>query len=171
MDEWGCTISFFSYCRRAQGAELALEEAEARNEKPARWEHFAHDADMGVRGYGPTPGGAFEQAALAMTGVVAEPATVRPEMSIEIACEAPNLELLLVDWLNAIVFEMATRHILFGKFDVDIEGTRLRARAHGEPISRQRHAPAVEVKGATMTALEVVEDSPGHWRAQCVVDV
>jgi len=34
-----------------------------------------------------------------------------------------------------------------------------------------RHAPAVEVKGATFTELAVSEDRPGLWRAQCVIDV
>ena len=29
-----------------------------------RWEHFEHGADIGVRGIGPTPASAFEQAAL-----------------------------------------------------------------------------------------------------------
>jgi SHS2 domain-containing protein len=33
-----------------------------------------------------------------------------------------------------------------------------------------RHEPAVEVKGATYTALRV-QQTDGHWLAQCVVDV
>ena len=33
------------------------------------WEHFAHGADIGVRGIGPTKEAAFEQIALALTGV------------------------------------------------------------------------------------------------------
>jgi tRNA nucleotidyltransferase (CCA-adding enzyme) len=54
---------------------------------------------------------------------------------------------------------------------VTVNGDRLAARANGEPVSRERHQPAVEVKGATMTELSVMEASPGHWRAQCMVDV
>jgi SHS2 domain-containing protein len=38
------------------------------------WEHFAHEADMGIRGIAPTLEQAFEQAALAMTAVVTDPA-------------------------------------------------------------------------------------------------
>jgi len=34
------------------------------------WEHFSHDADIGVRGFGPSIEAAFEQAALAQTAVV-----------------------------------------------------------------------------------------------------
>lgn len=92
-----------------------------------RWEHFPHDADVGVRGLGATPAEAFEQAALAMTAVVTY-AEVKPLQCVEVACEAPDLELLFVEWLNAIIFEMAVRGVLFGHFAVRIEGTRLEGR-------------------------------------------
>ncbi|MGA3065140.1 MAG: archease [Methylocystis sp.] len=59
-----------------------------------RWEHFAHDADMGIRGFGPTPAKAFEQAALAMTAVVTDVGLVQLEKEIEIELEAPKLDLL-----------------------------------------------------------------------------
>ena len=90
---------------------------------------------------------------------------------MEIACEAPDDELLLVDWLNAVVYEMATRKLLFGRFEVSLEGHRLRGRAWGEPIDVARHQPAVEVKGATLTCLRVGQEADGTWVAQCVVDV
>jgi SHS2 domain-containing protein len=54
---------------------------------------------------------------------------------------------------------------------VTIEGSRLRATAWGEAVDRIRHEPAVEVKGATHTALRVERQADGHWLAQCVVDV
>jgi tRNA nucleotidyltransferase (CCA-adding enzyme) len=137
----------------------------------ARWEHFPHDADIGVRGYGPTVEAAFEQAALAMTAVVTDPASVVARQSISISCEAPSPELLLVDWLNALVLRMATDGLLFGSFEVKISGDRLQGRAVGEPVDVERHQPAVEVKGATLTALQVAREADRSWRAQCVVDV
>ena len=137
----------------------------------ARWEHYAHDADIGVRGLGPTLASAFEQAALAMAAVVTDPAQVSPDRAVEIACEAPDPELLLVDWLNALVFRMAVDHLLFGRFSVTIDGPRLRATAWGEPASPGRHRPAVEVKGATFTTLRVAHTDDGGWIAQTVVDV
>lgn len=136
-----------------------------------RWEHFPHDADIGVRGYGATPGEACEQAALATMAAILDPATVRLEQTVDFALEAPSLDLLLVDWLNALIYEMAERRMVFGAFHVKIENDRLKGRALGEAVSRARHAPAVEVKGATYTELAFVEDRPGLWRAQCVIDV
>lgn len=135
------------------------------------WEHFPHGADIGVRGRGATLAQAFEQAAVALTAVVTDPRLVRPTTRVEIVRAAPDAEFLLVDWLNALVYEMATRNMLFGRFAVTLDGNTLRATAWGEPLDRTRHAPAVEVKGATYTALAVRKDDDGQWDAQCVVDV
>ena len=68
----------------------------------ARWEHFPHGADMGVRGFGATKAESFEQAALALTAVIADPADSRSRASaVDRRCEAPDDELLLAEWLNA----------------------------------------------------------------------
>lgn len=137
----------------------------------ARWEHFPHQADMGVRGVGPTVAAAFEQVALAMSAIVTDLAQVRPDTPVNISCEAPDDELLLVDWLNALILEMAARHMLFSRFEVSLDGHRLHATAWGEAVDTQKHQPAVEVKGATYTELKVEEGESGRWLAQCVVDV
>jgi tRNA nucleotidyltransferase (CCA-adding enzyme) len=136
----------------------------------ARWEHFPHLADVGVRGFGPTKAAAFEQAAVALTAALTEPERIAPRTRIEIACRAPDDELLLAEWLNALIYEMATRKMLFARYEVRIADHALAGAAWGEPIDRARHAPAAEAKGATLTALKVAR-AEGGWMAQCVVDV
>jgi len=138
---------------------------------PGGWEHFEHIADIGVHGWGPDVATAFEQAALAMSAVVTDPAGIRTEDSVTIRCRAPDVEILLADWLNAIVFEMATRGMLFGRFEVHIDGQALEGRAFGEAVDRRRHRPAAEVKGATLSELKVQRDNDGLWHARCIVDV
>jgi SHS2 domain-containing protein len=138
---------------------------------PPSWETFPHGADIGVRGYGATPDEAFVNAALAMMSVVTDPGGVRAAVRLPIACTAPDLETLFVDWLNAIVLEMAAESLVFGRFEASIQDGRLAGAAWGEPLDAGRHQPAVEIKGATYTALGVTQDSPGRWRAQCIVDV
>ncbi len=135
-----------------------------------RWSHFAHDADIGICGVGESQAGAFEQAAIAMTRVVTA-GEVHAAQVVDIRCEAPDPELLLAEWLNALIYEMAVRGWLFGRFDVTIDAGRLHARAWGEPVDRARHAPAVEIKGATYTGLSVRQESDGLWYARCVLDV
>jgi SHS2 domain-containing protein len=96
-----------------------------------RWEHFPHEADMGIRGIGDTRDQAFEQAALAMTAVITDPAKVGATETVEITRQAPD----------------------------------------GEPMDLAKHQMAVEIKGATYTALRVAQEEDGEWVAQCVVDV
>ena len=135
------------------------------------WEHFPHEADVGIRGYGATLAGAFEHAAEAMMAVVTEVERITPSERVAVACRAPERDLLLVEWLNALIYEMATRHMLFRRFAVQIDGSSLTGEAWGEPVDVDRHRPAAELKGVTYTALEVSECADGRWLAQCVVDV
>jgi SHS2 domain-containing protein len=137
----------------------------------AHWEHFPHQADVGVRGLGATQEQAFEQAALALTAVITDLEIVAPKEMLQISCMAPNAELLLVDWLNSLIFEMVTRNMLFSRFEVHLEGSHLNGKAWGEALEVARHHPAVEIKGATYTELKVIHQPDGGWLAQCVVDV
>jgi len=135
------------------------------------WQHFEHGADIGIWGRGTTLEEAYTQAALALTAVIVDPTEVAADTMIELDCEAPDDELLFVDWLNALIYEMASRHMLFSRFEVHIAGTQLHALVWGEPINPQKHQPTVEVKGATYTALKVYLDEDGIWHARTVVDI
>ncbi|MFO7285274.1 MAG: archease [Gammaproteobacteria bacterium] len=139
--------------------------------RESRYEHFPHDADVGVRGIGASPAEAFEEAALALTAVITDPVRVDAAERVEIRCEAPDIELLLADFLNAVIYEMATRGMLFGRYEVKIEGASLEAAAFGERVDVEKHRPIVEAKGATLTSLRVEQRADGTWLAQCVVDV
>jgi SHS2 domain-containing protein len=134
-------------------------------------ELFPHGADVGVRGCGATKEEAFAQVACALTSAIADLRLVTPREAIEVWCEAPDDEQLLYDWLNALVFEMNTRRMLFSRFEVHLQGKALRAVAWGEGVEPARHRPAAEVKGATYTELAVRPAPGGGWTAQCVVDV
>ncbi len=134
------------------------------------WEHFPHDADVGLRGWGATPAEAFQQAACALTAVVTD-AAVSPRECVHVTCAAPDIELLFVEWLNAVIYEMAVRNMLFGRFAVHIRDGLLEGKLWGEPIDVERHAPACEPKGATYTALRVAREADGRWSAACIVDV
>jgi len=136
-----------------------------------RWELLPHGADIGVRGIGESKEVAFEQAAVALTAVITDPLSVVAKEAITVACTAADDELLLVEWLNALICEMATSQMLFSRFEVIISGHTLQGKAWGETIDHDRHDLAVEVKGATCTELLVRQMDSGLWHAQCVVDV
>jgi SHS2 domain-containing protein len=135
-----------------------------------RWEHFPHGADVGIRGRGASLAEAFEQAALALTGIVTD-AEIAAETQVEVNCEAPDVEVLLAEWLNAIIYEMAVRNMIFGRYKVTLSDTRLKGTMWGETVDQVKHAPACEPKGATFTALRVAQEPDGTWSAACIIDV
>ena len=139
--------------------------------KERYWEHFYHQADIGVRGVGASTGEAFQQAALAMMAVICNPENVAATEQVDIERSCDDIELLLADWLNALIYEMATRNMLFSEFQVRLEDGKLTGKAWGEKADCERHETAVEVKGATYTELKVELGDDDLWMAQCVVDV
>ena len=135
------------------------------------WEHFHHQADIGIRGVGDTLDKAFEEGAVALMAVICSPDKVEPKKAVQIQCESNEKDLLFSDWINALIYEMDVRKMLFSRFEVHIQNHRLSATALGEKTDPDKHELAVEVKAATFMELKVYEDTNRQWVAQCVVDV
>ncbi len=135
-----------------------------------RFETFEHEADIGIRGFGDSLKESFENAAIAMYSVMVNIDTVHLREERTVKVSAPDRELLLVEWLNALLAISDIERLIFSKFDVKIEGTTLTGTAWGESLDRDRHEPHAEVKGATYYLLSVREQD-GAYTAQCVVDV
>lgn len=134
------------------------------------YETFDHEADIGIRGFGACPDEAFAHAAAAMYSVMVNIDSIEPRERREVRVSAPERELLLVEWLNALLAESDIERMVFCRFAVRIRGNELQGEAWGEPLDRQRHEPNVEVKGATFHMLHVGTEA-GRCVAQCVVDV
>ena len=134
------------------------------------YETFDHEADIGIRGFGATIAEAFENAAVALYSVMVNVHMVRSKERRIVTVSAPDRELLLVEWLNALLSQSDIEHMVFSKFEVKINGTSLIGSAWGEMLDRERHQAHVEVKGATYHMLSVQERDNGYV-AQCVVDV
>ena len=135
------------------------------------WQHFHHQADIGIRGIGATLSEAFEEGAISLMTVICSPETVEATECIEIESEAAEKDLLFADWINALIYEMDVRKMLFSRFEVNIENHKLIGKAWGETCDPDRHEPAVEVKAATFMDLKAYKDNDGQWVVQCVVDV
>jgi SHS2 domain-containing protein len=136
-----------------------------------RYETFEHESDIGIRGCGNSLEQAFENAAVALYSVMMNIGKIAQTEKKVIAVSAPDRELLLVEWLNALLALSDIERLVFSKFEVKIiEDTTLTGIAWGEPLDRVRHEAHVEVKGATYHMLSVREENGRYW-AQCVVDV
>lgn len=144
--------------------------SQTRGGMPALYETFEHEADIGIRGFGGTPEEAFSNAALALYSVMVNIAAVEPKEKKTVTASAPDVELLLVEWLNALLSLSDIERMVFSRFAVTIAGTSLTGTAWGERLDSDRHEPNVEVKGATYHMLSVKTEE-GRYIAQCVVDV
>ena len=134
------------------------------------YETYDHRADIGIRGYGRSVEESFENGAKAMFSVMADIDDVRPVDRQEINCEAPDLEMLFVEWLNGLLSAAYLNGKLFSHFKVDIAGNKLKGSAWGESFDKERHHMMTEVKAATYSMLKVEKEEDAYI-AQCVVDV
>jgi SHS2 domain-containing protein len=136
--------------------------------------YLDHTADIAVRAWGGTVGEAFAEAARALVGAMVSLERVRPMASRSFTLRGTSLELLLVDWLAALVAEKDVSGLVFSRFDVDTEEdgleVALHASAWGEPLDPVRHEPRIEVKGISLLGLRVRMDG-GTWFAEVVADV
>jgi tRNA nucleotidyltransferase (CCA-adding enzyme) len=126
---------------------------------------------MGIRGFGLTREDAFVQTALAMCAISVDLETVNPDSAVTFSLEESDQELLLVQWLNQILYEMNTRVMVFGRCEVTIHNSQLQATLWGEPFDPDKHCIGTEVKAATFALLKVEQRADSLWVAQCIVDV
>lgn len=138
-----------------------------------RFEYLDHTADVEVRGVGDTVEEAFCAAAAGMFDLMVDLEKVSPRTRLPVEVSAPRLELLLVEWLSALLGEKEVSGLIFSRFVARIgkasEGFRLCGEGWGEPIDPSRHCPKLEVKGVSYAGLRV-EERDGCWIAQCVLD-
>ncbi len=139
------------------------------------FELFEHRADIGVRGTGKTCEHAFEECAKAMFSVMVDLDKVQPKEKAQFDVHAADLDALLPEFLNDLLYVRDVRGLVFSRFEVKNihQGPgqwELKATAWGEPIDAAKHGLKTEVKAATFYQLAVRKTDKG-FLAECVVDV
>lgn len=132
-------------------------------------DYFEHGADIGVIGRGPSVERAFEAAACATFAIMAEPERVARDVEVDVAFDEDDVELALVQWLNALLAAAREQRAVLADFTLEREGSRWHGAARGSHW-RPDDERGTEVKGATLTELSVRPVASG-WEARCVVDV
>jgi SHS2 domain-containing protein len=136
-----------------------------------RFEILEHTADVGIVAHGGTLEEVFANAAAGMFALMADLGRVRPLEERRISLEARDREGLLVRWLTELLYYLDAEEMLFSRFAVEeVSDRRLRARAWGERIDRERHRLHFGVKAVTRHMLEVAAED-GGYRAQVLFDI
>jgi SHS2 domain-containing protein len=132
-------------------------------------------ADLAFVAHGPSQGAAFVAAGRAfLAATVEDPECVERCEQRTLALREPDLELLLVRYLNELVYLRDAEELLLHPQRVEIvsdsAGVALRAELSGERIDRARHALVSDVKAATVHGLRVAETEEG-WSVEATLDV
>jgi SHS2 domain-containing protein len=148
-----------------------MKAAAAGGSRKTKYRQLAHTADLGLRIWGATREELFENAGAALTAVLTDRRRLRREKTMEILVEAPDLEALLVAWLNHLLYLYDVDAFLGREFQVlDLSPQRLAARARGETYDPARHVAQTAVKAATYHHLEIANHH-GRWQATVILDL
>jgi len=121
-----------------------------------KFELIEHTSDIGLVAYGKTLAEAFANAAYGMFSIIAGLDSVRETESRRVEVNADDIEALLFEWLNSLLYYFDVEMLLFKRFDiVEFEDTRLVAECRGEKYDPSRHQLKTGVKSATYHMLEV----------------
>lgn len=135
------------------------------------FEIIEHTADIGLRAFGSNMAEAFINAARGMLSLITEPDSIREVLSRDIHITAPDREVLLVEWLNELIFYFDSENLLFNKFEITrLNETELQAKAYGEKVEKTRHILKMGIKSTTYYLLKV-EQIEEEYRVQVLFDI
>ncbi len=131
------------------------------------WQEIDHTADLALQVWGEDLPDLFATAAQGMFALVARPDLQAEPLKRCVALEALDVETLLVDWLNELLYLYEVTMAVLDEVDFEaLSATRLHATVRGRPAATQR----AQIKAATFHNLEVVTSEAGV-RTEIVFDI
>lgn len=142
---------------------------------PFRFNDEISTADVAFEAWGETREELFVSSAAALLRTMAElPEQVARLQTLTFRLEHEELDLLLLSFLQELIFYKDARRLLLHADSVRIEEREgcftLEALASGERIDAGQHRLLVDVKAVTLHRLQVVFRD-GLWKAVVVLDV
>jgi SHS2 domain-containing protein len=135
------------------------------------FEILEHPADVGFRAWANSLEGVFGNCAQALISIILDPSEITPTQCWDLKAEGSDLESLLVNWLNEVLYYVDTRRIAFDSFAITItESFHLSCEATGEERTPAKHPVRVSVKAVTYHQLRLSKTGEG-WVAEVFVDV
>ncbi|MBI5235362.1 MAG: archease [Deltaproteobacteria bacterium] len=143
---------------------------------PFRYLDEMTTADVAFEALGASVEEVFSVAADATEGVMTQDiSAIRANEETVIALTNNGLDLLLLDFLNELIFLKDARGLLLRVTTISIEKDacvfNLKATLAGERIDASKHVLGIDVKAVTLHALSVTKTDDGTWKATVVLDV
>lgn len=135
------------------------------------FEVIDHTADIGIVVYGTDLKQVFANAALGLFSLTADLDGLKENVKREVEVSSEDVEVLLVEWLNELIYILDVEHILFKRFDInELSGTKLKATCFGQKIKPGQHRLKREIKAATYHMLRLDKDD-GNYKVQIIFDI
>jgi len=128
-------------------------------------------ADIAFAAYGHDLKELFVNSATALFEVMTDTSKINPDIKKKVDVKGHDMKSLMFNWLSELIFLSSSEHMIFSKFNLDLDEKELkiRAKCYGESIDTDRHEMRTEVKAATYHKMEIKKN--GEWKAQVIVDV
>src|SRR5574337_855959 len=132
-------------------------------------------ADAAFEAWGKDLGELFAASVDATTNIMVEGLdSIRRKETIEMELRNPEIDILLYNFLNELVYLKDARRLLLRAYDVTVEKEwpdfRLKAKVSGEAIDHARHRLKADIKAVTLHRL-TVKETPEGWKATVVLDI
>jgi SHS2 domain-containing protein len=131
-------------------------------------------ADIAFEAFGKNLNQLFENSALALNETMVDTKTVSAKVKKIFKLQNAELNNLLVDFLNEIIYYKDADSMIFSKFKVKVEQKdklwKLTAEIFGDKIDWKKHKLLADAKAATWHMFELQKKGK-VWRAQVVIDI
>jgi protein archease len=135
------------------------------------FEIIEHTADIGIVAYGADIKQVFANAALGLFNLMADLDNLKEGVKREIELSAEDVEVLLVQWLNELIYISEVEHVIFKRFEIiELSNTRLKATCFGEKIKAGQHRLKREIKAATYHMLKLNKEN-GTYKVRIIFDI
>ena len=135
--------------------------------------YLDHTADVLVLGCGHSYDEALAEVARGMTNVMTSIEGISPVETVDIDVEASDMEELVHNTLNEILFLFDTEGYVFSSFDFSIssdDGWHLSGKCIGEIFDPKKHDIKTEIKAVTYHMMRIYEDK-GEKCIQVLFDI
>jgi len=139
------------------------------------YEYLDHTADIQIHSWGPDTISAFEQASLGMFGYMTdlEVVDIDPDLDpVEATVEGEDLQSLLYQFLEELLFIFSTEYIIFKKITIlefDEKNFKIKFKAEGETWKVGKHPQGQEIKAITYSAMQIITPTADNPKAEIYV--
>jgi SHS2 domain-containing protein len=135
------------------------------------FEIIDHTADIGIVSYGTDIKQVFSNTAFGLFSLITELDNIQENLQRDIEISSQDIESLLVEWLNELLYIFDVDHIVFKRFEfAELNKRALKVRCFGDKINPEQQEIKREVKAATYHMLSINRENDGY-RAQVIFDI